>query len=243
MTLAFIRAETVRLLLDVRFLALAVVTPIGFYLLFATLFGASGGPGELPGTVEIMVAMAAYGGIWAVLSATGPRIAQEREIGWLSTVQAMPVRAGQVLAAKLIAALVAALPALGLVCATAAVAKGVRLEAWQWLAILGAMWVGTLPFAVLGVAMGYAIGADASYVVSYAVYMVMSALGGLWVPPAVLPPSFRAVAGWLPTNRLAELGWMIAGGRAPGMVPVAVLAAWTVALAAIAALAYRWQRR
>ena len=39
MTSAMVKAETLRLLRDVRFLALAVAAPIGFYLLFATLFG------------------------------------------------------------------------------------------------------------------------------------------------------------------------------------------------------------
>jgi len=79
-----LRLELVRMLRDPRFTALGVLAPIGFYLLFATLFGGQPTkPGELKGTVEIMVAMSAYGGIWAVLSSTAPRIAQERETGWL----------------------------------------------------------------------------------------------------------------------------------------------------------------
>jgi ABC-2 type transport system permease protein len=98
------------------------------------------------------------------------------------------------------------------------------------------------PFAALGVALGYAINADASYVVSYGLYMAMSAVGGLWVPPEQLPDSFRTVAAWLPTNRLAELGWSIAAGHAPSSAAVAVLGGWTVALSALAVAAYRWHR-
>jgi FAD binding domain len=36
----------------------------------------------LPQPTELMVAMIAYGAMWAVFQATGPRIAQERAIGW-----------------------------------------------------------------------------------------------------------------------------------------------------------------
>jgi ABC-2 type transport system permease protein len=237
------RLEIVRILRDVRYMALAVGAPIGFYLLFATLFG--GGPtrpGELKGTVEIMVAMAAYGAIWAVLSTTGPRISQEREIGWLQQVRAMPVRARQILTAKVVASLAMALPAIVLVCVTAAVVKDVRLTAWQLLAMVAVMWVGTVPFAALGIAIGYSVGADASFPVSYGLYMAVSAMGGLWVPPAVLPESFRRIAGTLPSNRLADLGWQIAGGHAVRWSSVAVLAAWTVGLAVVAALAYRRPR-
>jgi ABC-2 type transport system permease protein len=243
MNVHYLRLEIVRMLRDARYIALAVCGPIGFYLLFATLFG--GGPtepGQLRGTVEIMVAMAAYGAIWAVLSTTGPRIAQEREIGWLRQVKAMPVRAWQVLTAKVVASMVVALPAIVLVCVTAAVVKDVRLSAWQWSAMVAAMWIGTAPFSALGIAIGYAVGADASFPISYGLYMTVSAMGGLWVPPAVLPPSFRRVAGTLPSNRLADLGWQIAGGHPVRWSSVAVLAAWAAGLALLAALAYRRPR-
>jgi ABC-2 type transport system permease protein len=239
----YLRLEIVRMARDVRFMALAVCAPIGFYLLFATLFGGQPAPpGQLPGTVEIMVAMAAYGAMWAALSTTGPRIAQEREIGWLQQVRTMPVPARQVMVAKVVASLAMALPAIVLVCATAALVKGVRLDAWQWAAMTGAMWLGTAPFAALGIAIGYAVGADASFPVSYGLYMAVSAMGGLWVPPAVLPESFRRVAGTLPSNRLADLGWQIASGHAPRPSSVAILAGWTVGLSLLAALAYRRPR-
>ncbi|MCT9933245.1 ABC transporter permease [Planotetraspora sp. A-T 1434] len=243
MTWYFLRLEIVRALRDPRYLALAVATPIGFYLLFATLFGgAPVRPGELRGTVEIMVAMAAYGAIWAVLSTTGPRIAQEREIGWLEQLRAMPVRAWQVLAAKLVAGGAMALPAICSVCLVAALAKGVRLGPGQWAGLVVAMWLGTAAFAALGVAIGYAVNADASYVVCYGLYMVTSAVGGLWVPPGMLPESFRSVSGWLPSNRLADLGWQIAGGH-PALWPaIGVLAAWTAGLAVVAVLIYRRPR-
>jgi len=236
----FLRLEIARMIRDPRFLALAVVAPIGFYLLFATLFGGQPTPpGQLPGTVEIMVAMAAYGGIWAVLSTTGPRIAQERESGWLRQLRTLPLTGQRVLLAKVIASVAVALPAIVFVCLTAAAVKDVRLPAGEWVVLVVAMWLGTVPFAALGVLLGFAVNADASFVLTYGVYMVMSAIGGLWVPPAVMPQSFRDVAVWLPTNRLADLGWRAAGGDSLALSSVTVLLAWTVGLAILALVAYR----
>ncbi|WP_037575690.1 ABC transporter permease [Phaeacidiphilus oryzae] len=245
MTAYQLRLESLRMLRDPRYLALALLAPIGFYLLFATLFGGEdpARPGALKGTVEIMVAMAAYGAVWGALSATGPRIAQERTGGWLEQLRAMPVTARQVMTAKLAAGMAVALPAIGLVCATAAVVKGVRLSAAEWVAVLGAMWLGSLPFAVLGVAIGYLVGADAAFPLSYGLYMAMSAMGGLWVPPARLPSSFVHVASALPTYRLADLGWRIAAGHPPTALDAGVLAAWTAGLGLLAALAYRHRPR
>jgi ABC-2 type transport system permease protein len=94
-------------------------------------------------------------------------------------------------------------------------------------------------FAALGIAIGFAINADASYVVSYGLYMAMSAIGGLWLPPAIMPASFTAIGAWLPSNRLADLGWQIAGGHPVRWSSVAVLVAWTAGLAVVAVLMYR----
>ncbi len=238
MTLHLFRLECLRMLRDPRYLALVVVAPIGFYLLFATLFGgAPAHPGELTGTVEIMVAMAAYGAIWGSLSATGPRLAHERGSGWLEQLRAMPVTARQLLTAKIAAGLAVALPALVLVCGTAVVAKEVRLAAWQWAGLLLAMWLGTLPFALLGVVIGMLAGPEAAFPLSYGLYMAASALGGLWVPPAQLPAPLLDIAHTLPTYRLADLGWRVAAGHAPALADVAVLTAWSAGLAALNVLA------
>jgi ABC-2 type transport system permease protein len=236
----YLRLELLRVLRDARYLALAVGAPIGFYLLFATLFGDQPDrASELKGTVEIMVAMGAYGAMWAVLSATGPRIAAEREIGWTGQLRAMPVAAYQVLTAKIVASLALALPALIGVCLTAAIVKGVRLDAWQWFAMIAVMWLGSIPFAALGLAIGYTIGAEASFALSYGIYVAMSAIGGLWVPPSVLPAGLRSVASALPSYQLADLGWRIAAGHAPTGGGVLVLAAWAIGAGGLAVLGYR----
>jgi ABC-2 type transport system permease protein len=245
MTWALLRLECLRMLRDPRYLALAVLAPVGFYLLFASLFGhAPVARGALPGTVEIMVAMAAYGAIWGALAATGPRLAHERSSGWLGHLRSMPVRGWQVLAAKLTAGMAVALPALLLVCATATATEAVRLASWQWVALVAALWLGTLPFALMGVAVGLTVGAETAFPLSYGLYMATSALGGLWVPPAQLTSGMRAAAAALPTYRLADLGWRIAAGGSPSWTDALVLAAWAAGFAALAAGAYRrpWRR-
>jgi ABC-2 type transport system permease protein len=235
-----LKLEVRRGLRDVRYLVLAVVMPVGFYLLFTALFGAHGERAEgLPQPVELMVAMAAYGGMWAAFSATGPRIAQERELGWLRQLRLTPLRNRSVLLAKVIGAMVVALPAMILVCVTAALVHGVRLSATDWLALLMVMWLATLPLALLGVAIGYLIPADAAYGAVMVLYFTLGALGGLWMPVAILPTTLQQIARTLPSNRLADLGWKIAAGQTPATSSVLVLAAWALGGAALATLAYR----
>ena len=241
--LYLLRLETVRMLRDPKYLALAVGAPIGFYLLFSTLFG--GGrtpPGQLPGVVEIAVAMAGFGAIWSAISTTGPRLAEERQVGWIEQLRSMPIPGWWMLTAKLVASFATALPAIVLVCLTAIAAKGASLSLAQWLSLIAAIWLGSLTFSTLGILLGVALPAELAFPVSYGLYLAGSALGGLWVPPAVMPAGMNDVAVWLPTYHLANLGWAIAGGDAPPLLSVLNLLGWTALFAAAALLAFRRPR-
>lgn len=223
----YLRLEAVRALRDPKYVILAVVAPIGFYLLFTNLFGHYSTNG-MSNNVAIMVAMAVYGAMWAVLSATGPRIAQERSIGWLRQLRLLPVRSNAVLTARLLAAVVLAGPAIALVFVTAVVVHGVSFDAWQWVVMLALLWLGVVPVAALGMAIGYATGADAAFGVIYGLYTVLAALGGLWMPLSMLPQGLQTVGKLLPSYRAADLGWRIAGGRTLDFSSVLILLAWMV---------------
>ena len=66
--------------------------------------------------------------------------------------------------------------------------------------------------------------------------MAISAAGGLWVPPAILPSTMLSIAKLLPTYQAADLGWRIAAGDAPDLNSWVVLVVWAVLFLLIAAL-------
>jgi ABC-2 type transport system permease protein len=236
----FLTLEMRRCLRDVRYLLIAVVMPVGLYLLFTGLFGSHGQRAQgLPQPAELMVAMIAYAAMWAVFSATGPRIAQERAIGWTRQLRATPLTPASALSGKLVTALAAALPAMMLVALTAVVSHHVRLGVGQWPALLAAMWAGVLPLALLGLAIGYVAGDDIAFPLTMALYFALGALGGLWMPLSVMPHAMQDIAKALPSNGVAELGWRIAGGQASVPKAVLVLTAWTLGSGLVALLAYR----
>lgn len=231
----YLRLELSRTVRDGRYVLLAVVAPVGFYLLFSAVFGGkSSGPNTtfgLPASKEIMVAMATFGAMWAALSATAPRLARDREGGWSDYLATTPLRAGQVLVGRIIAGLVVALPAVVAVGVAAIAAHGVSLAAWQWAADLGLLWIGTLPFVALGIAIGSLTSSTVAFAASTGLWFALAALGGLWVPPGVLSSGLRHLATALPSYNQAALGWHVTSGTAPTLTNVAVLAAWTLGLA------------
>jgi ABC-2 type transport system permease protein len=236
----FLALEMRRSLRDIRYLVIAVAMPIGLYLLFTGLFGAHGQRAQgLPQPVELMVAMIAYGAMWAVFSATGPRIAHERAIGWTRQLRVTPLSPAAALSGKLVTALAAALPAMVLVAVTAVLSHHVQLSAAQWLAMLAAMWAGVLPLALLGLAIGYLAGDEVAFPLTMALYFALGALGGLWIPLSAMPHAMQDIAQSLPSNAVAELGWRTAGGQASVPKAALVLAAWLLGSGLAALLAYR----
>jgi len=158
----YLRLELLRTIRDPKYIILAVLSPIGFYLLFSTLFGGqSTSSAGMTVQAALMVSMGLYGAMWAVMSATGPRIAQDRTTGWARQMRLLPIRTANTLAARLIAAVLLAGPAIVLVMLTAVFAKGVTLDdAWRWAVLLALLWLGSIPIALLGMAIGYGIGPE-----------------------------------------------------------------------------------
>jgi len=232
----YMRVELLRTVRDPFYLFLAVGVPIGFYLLFSGLFGSETPPGALSGNIEIMIAMAVYGGIWACLVATGPRIANERGSGWFRQLSLLPISPSKIIAGRVLVAILFALPAMLLIYATAVLVHGVELNAGQWVSIILLMWVGVWPFALLGIALGYVTNEATSFGVTYGLYMALSAAGGLWVPPAILPTTMLNIAKVLPTYHAADLGWRLASGLAPEWTSAIILIAWTLLFLLVAAL-------
>jgi ABC-2 type transport system permease protein len=237
MMYGYLRLEMLRTLRDPLYVFLAVGAPIGFYLLFTTIFGAQiPAPGELSTLLVQMIAMSVYGGMWACLLVTGPRIASERGSGWLRNLQLLPISPWATLAARLLAAIIFALPAILLVCATAVIAHGVQLSAGQWVVVIALTWVGVWPFALLGIAIGYATNAEASFGVTFGLYTALAALGGLWVPLAIFPSRLQTIGKLLPSYQAANLGWRVANGQAVTATSVVTLAIWTCVFLLLAAL-------
>jgi ABC-2 type transport system permease protein len=236
--LTYFRLEVLRVIRNSRYLFLSLVTPVGFYLLFSSLFGSQSAEG-LKQSVELMVSMAAYGAIGAVLFATGPRVAAERGTGWLRQLRTTPLSASKVIAAKVLAAMTLGFPAVVLVSITAALAHSVRLTAGEWAAFIALTTLGTAPFAMLGLMIGYLADGDSSYSLTLAAWFVLPAIGGLWMPLSILPKALRTIGHVLPTNRLGDLGWRIAAGHAPSPTSGLILAGWTAAFALAAAWSYR----
>lgn len=93
---------------------------------------------------------------------------------------------------------------------------------------------GCLPFAAIGIVVGTIADGDGAQGLTMVLYLVLAALGGLWMPVQILPSPLQTVARTLPSYHLAQLGWHIARGVAPALGDGLVLLAWFAGAALVA---------
>ncbi|MFF9406881.1 ABC transporter permease [Streptomyces anandii] len=236
-----IKLELARALRNRKFLFFSVLYPS---ILFLIIAGKSDSTTKVDGSgltlpTYMMVSMASFGALTAVLMGNSERIAKERESGWVRQLRLTPLPGRGYVLAKTASAAVVSLPSIVVVFVVAAAVKHVRLDAWQWLALTGAIWAGSLVFAALGVAIGYLATGDAVRPITMIVYFGLSMLGGLWMPATSFPQWLQDIAKWLPTHAYAALGQAIEQSQAPHGKDIALLVAFFALFAGGAAWLYR----
>jgi len=221
-----------------RYLVFTVALPLVLYLMFNSLYGNDTTDNGLNVAAYLMVSMAAYGAMGATITA-GARIAIERQVGWNRQLRLTALSAQGYMVAKAAIAMLVAIPAIVLVFAAGAVVGHAQMSIAQWFESGIALWLGLIPYAVLGMIIGFVASIDAAQPLTMIVYLTLSILGGLWFPVEQFPTFMQHVAKALPSYWTAEIA------RAPlthigiPLTGVLVLAVWTVGLTVVGMAAYR----
>jgi ABC-2 type transport system permease protein len=168
----------------------------------------------------------------------GVGIAAERESPWERFVRTLPVRARTRFAARAIAACVFGVASAALVAAAALATTDATLSAQRWLGLACALSVGSVPFALLGIALGYWASPRGALPLANILYLVLAFTGGLWTTPQRLPASIGSVSPLVPTRPFGNVLWGAAEGRLWRPHDWLLLLAWAVVFGALAAWGY-----
>ena len=234
---AYLRLELPRTLRNGRFVMLAVAFPVVFYVLFTRVL-TGGAELDLDARAFFMVSMAAYGAIGAALSAA-VRVAMERNSGWTRLLRVTPLPPLGYVTTKLATAYLTAAPSIVLVMAAGFLVNGVSLPASTWLAVFASLAIGVLPFAALGIAIGYVFDEGTAQLTFTIAFVGLAILGGLWTPISQFPDALATIGRMLPSYHFANLGWSALAGRPPDLGDVLALVAYGAVFIGIVAWRYR----
>lgn len=232
LALAHARALTVELARHPAYVVPTLAFPAVFFLFFASSVPADGANVR-------MATFAGFGAIGVAFFQFGVGIAVERVSPWETYLRTLPVGAGVRLLARLGSAAVFAATASAVVVAVALATTEVSLSTERWLEFATALIAGTVPFALLGIAIGYWAPARGALPLANLLYLALSYSGGLWFPPTHLPGAVGRLSPYLPTRALANVLAAPATGAAPAWRSWCALAVFAAAFGVIAAWGYR----
>ena len=203
--LAYLRLEVRRSLRNRRYLVFTVVFPVMLYVLYTAILPATAnGPvGGLPWDVYFLVSMAAYGAIGAAMSQAAP-IATERRAGWARQLRVTPLPGIAYVAAKVASAILITVPALALVGAAGQLVNHVDLGIGTWAGVIVVLALGSIPFAALGLVIGYVLDAESAQGGMVLSYFTLAILGGLFAPLEAFPPGIATIGSHAPVVPLRQ---------------------------------------
>lgn len=219
------------------FLAISMAFPVVFFLVMSEVFG-GGRIGPVDMITYMMISMAAFGVISGSLN-IGARVALERRSGWNRQLRLTPLPGWSYVASKVAVSMVMVLPTALLILLAGFLVKGVTLEVVQWGQILAAIWLGSLPFAVLGVLIGMAVKPETVSAITVASFLLLAMFGGLWMPVEVLPGFMAGLARALPSFWLADQARELIGGGSVSLPGLLVAAAWFAGASVLVVASYR----
>jgi ABC-2 type transport system permease protein len=231
LTLAYVRASTLELL---RYPAFSLPTLL-FPTLIFVLFAAS--RSEYP--EHVMAGFAAIAVLGVVFFQFGVGIAADRMSAWEVFLRTLPVSPHVRVGARVASALAFATASAGLVIATATITTPVTLPISRWPLLAVGLFVGAVPFALLGIALGYLVWPKAALPVANLLYLPLSFLGGLWTGPRDLPDFASEISVFVPTRAWGDVLWGAIGSQPWSWWPPFLLAIYTVAFGVLAAWGYR----
>jgi ABC-2 type transport system permease protein len=238
--LTFGRFEVGRLLRSWKFLVITIGFPVLFYMLFLGNRPA----GEVIGHMVawrtyLMVSMCSFGALVAALTAGGARLSSERSSGWARQLRVTPIPAWSYVTTKVVASMLVVLPVVVLVDLVGLGFGGVHLSPAHWVALTGLIWSTTLPFAVLGVLIGFLVPAETAFPIVTGLLFVLGYFGGLFNPVASMPRALQVAAHVLPNFHQTALAFGLLDGHGLGAVNLLVLAGY----AAMLSLTVLWKHR
>ena len=233
MTLALVHARAqLRQLL--RYPAFAIPT----LLLPALFFAFFGLPQRHTPPNILMASFGAYAVLSVAFFQFGVGIALDRVDPWEAHLRTLPVATRVRFAGRVLSALAFALTSAAVVVIVALATTSASLGPAAWARLALALLGGSIPLALLGIALGYWVSPRGALPVANVLYLGTAYVGGLWTGARNLPRGVEEFGRYLPTRQWGNVVWSAVGVGDAAVASWLALAGYTIVFGAIAAWGY-----
>lgn len=187
-------------------LILAIGMPIGFFLLFTSIWA-----DDMPKEQQVfwvrqyMIQMTAFSSLSFAFFTLPYAFQEDRKGNRFKTIVHSPVPLWQYYVSKILSILVYFALSIIAVFAIGHFVKGVNMSAGDWLMSAGLLFVGAVCFMPFGALFAHIKSSQTLSLVANIFYMGLAVLGGLWMPVQTFPDFMQKIAKFTPTYHLNNL--------------------------------------
>ena len=230
MSLAFAHAR-VQIVELVRFPGFSIGT-LAFPSILFVLFGLPRA-GRHPDL--LLASYAAFAVLGVGFFQFGVSGAIERGTPWQAWLRTLPAPPTARIGARVMAALVFTLASVTVVIAVALATTSASPSAVAWIRLVVALFAGSVPFVLLGLAIAYWASPKSALPVANILYILLAYTGGLWTGPGDLPRLVQSISPYTPARQWGDVLWAAITGTAWNASHWLLLAAYAVGFGAVAA--------
>ncbi|GII90428.1 ABC transporter permease [Sinosporangium siamense] len=225
--------------LEVVRVPIAVIGSMLFPALSMIFFVVPNAGGDPVGATYATASTVTFAVMMTCLFQYGAGIAEDRAQPFEPYTRTLPAGPFPRFAGRLLTGLLTTLLSMVPIVAVAATLTEATTTPPRLLLAAGTLVVVSVPFTLMGLAIGYTLPSKAALAVAQVVFFPFAFGGGLMSAPGQAPGFVEAVAPFLPTRGSVELMWAAVAGYPVDPLAMAMLAVWIVATAALAVWGYR----
>jgi len=232
------KSEVLKAMRTPQFSAPTIAFPVVFYLIFGVILAGEGGEGR---AIYLLATFGMFGALGPALFGFGVNVANERNNGWLDLKKISPMPISAYILAKLFMAAVFGLLVICMLTLIGTLFGGLEISFARWLLMITTQLLCAVPFALMGMAIGFRVSTEAAPAIVNILFMLMSVFGGLWLPVTLFPEILQQFAWILPTFHGGQLALASIGlsTTSTALTHAGLLAAFAVIMALLAARNYR----
>lgn len=232
------KSEVLKAIRTPQFSAPTLAFPVVFYLIFGVILADEGGEGR---AIYLLATFGMFGALGPALFGFGVNVANERNNGWLDLKKISPMPIAAYILAKLFMAAVFGLIVICMLTTIGILFGGLEISLGRWLLMVTTQLLCAIPFALMGMAIGFKVSTEAAPAIVNILFMLMSVFGGLWLPITLFPDILQQIAWVLPTFHGGQLALASIGLNSISTVfaHAGLLAGFAAAMALLAVRNYR----
>ena len=169
----------------------------------------------------------------------GLGVAEDRQLPFYPVLRSLPAGPGPQMVARVLNGGVFALFGLLPLIIIAWLFTEATVNPGQLFAGVGTILVVSVPFVLVGMAIGYTLSAKAALPVVQIILFPLAFAGGLFLPPQMFPGWLDAISQFTPTRAGRDLLVQATTGAEAYILAPPVLGGWTLLFAVLAVVAYR----